>query len=121
MKFHVGPRRSGKTRRLIEMALEEQRRGRIVYVVVANHDRAHQIMHMAEAISDDVRLMFPLTYHELASGIFCGTHIDGFFIDDVDDFLRNFARGVPIIAVTGTVTETAMDEEDACSGPTSST
>jgi hypothetical protein len=96
MKAVVAPRAGGKTTELIKMANKEW-----LYIVCIDRRAVENTANLARQLGIDIP--FPITFEDLVYGRFHPPGIKGFLVDDVDVFLRQRSRGVPIhaIAVTG--------------------
>lgn len=94
----TGTRKSGKTTKLIKLAEKEW-----YYIVCASLLRAAQVADLATQLGAD--MPYPITMDDYIRGRFVGNNIKGFLIDDVDDFMRCLARGVPVVAWTYTTGE----------------
>ena len=92
-KLFVAGRGGGKTKKCIELASEHN-----AYIVCHSQGEAHRIAVAATAMGLDIP--FPITYGEFIQGQFCGRHINGFIIDNVDMLVSYMARGVDILAMS---------------------
>ena len=84
----------GKTTQLIRMASKNDRG----YIVCSCHKEAYQIMRIAEELK--LQINFPLTYSDLLNNDCSLIGVKELYFDDVDRFLIQLARGVPIKAIT---------------------
>ena len=91
-KWDIGPRRNGKTARLIERASAEN-----LYIVVHDRNRAMGIARQAREMGCDI--LFPITLSELPiktrGNPYAMTH-PGVLADDVDAILAKIV-GMPVI------------------------
>lgn len=104
MKVIAKPRRCGKTTELIKLSNEHWH-----YIVCSDRQRVQSTAQLAQELEVDIP--FPITMEEFVQGRFCaaqgptGPGIRGFLLDDIQDWLRRFAREVPITAIAVTVEE----------------
>lgn len=87
----------GKTDRLIALCAKSNAEASS-YIVAADITRVRAIFKRSQWLGHDIP--FPITFDEFLGGRFHSTNIKRFFIDDADDLLRRWARGVDIAAVS---------------------
>ena len=105
MKIITGCRDAGKTTELIKLAAQD-----FLYIVCANNSRVEYVMDLAKKMELDIP--FPITFQEFLNGRFGrGQHLSGFAIDDVDQLLREVARGTPVKAISLCVDKLLPGEE----------
>lgn len=93
MKVIIGPRATGKTTKLIEIAAEG-----FYYIVCRTKEHSGLIFQEAKRMELDIP--FPITFDEFRNGRFHGKGIRGFVIDDAEVLLQYLAGSVPVKAVS---------------------
>ena len=63
MKIIVGNRRSGNIKKLIELAAEAVKEGKMGYIVCHSHQRVYEVVRYAESMG--LVIPYPLTFDEL--------------------------------------------------------
>lgn len=101
------PRRSGKTTKLIQLAVELREQGYVPYIVSLNRGRIDHIRSVAEELGVRDKLFFPVTLEEYMSRP-PGGWVTHWLLDDVDDMLRYLFRGATIAAMS--LTQEAEEE-----------
>lgn len=91
MKVVVGGRRSGKTRRLIELCAEYGG-----YMVVRSHREAHRVAQMARELG--LRIPFPISHGELLSSG-CSAGVRQLWFEEPAAFLSQLTN-VPVAGLS---------------------
>jgi hypothetical protein len=97
MQVIAKPCGEGKTTDLLELAHSGN------YYIVTHSAKAARALRN-EAIRKGYIINFPMTYSEFINGEYAGENIDGFLVDDVDMLTKYITNGVPIKAITVTIT-----------------
>lgn len=84
--------RTGKTTELIKKCAEKGG-----YIVCPDNNRAKMIAEMAKGMN--VKISFPLTFHELVSKGYYAKGIKRFYIDNADELIQYIASGVSVDAI----------------------
>ena len=102
MKLTMGGRGSGKTAKLIKQSAETG-----IYILVKDRKRAGELFQYAKELK--YIIPFPITVEEWVRSDtrFIGSCIrrDGIYVDDMEDILREFLRGLEIHEATLTTNE----------------
>ncbi len=100
MKVIGGPRRSGRTTRLIELCHEAESTGTPSYIVCHSTDEAHRIFELASEMEKPIA--FPITYDELKAFHGAPTQFN-FYIDNAEYLLQKLLSlpyNIDAIAIT---------------------
>jgi hypothetical protein len=81
--------RTGKTTELIKKCAEKGG-----YIVCLDENRANMIAEMARNMN--VKIPFPLTFHELITNRYYARGIRKVYIDNADELIRSIAVGVEV-------------------------
>lgn len=99
MEVITGGRRSGKTVELIKRSAETG-----FYILVRDHARAEDLFKLAKQLGYSIP--YPVTSEEYFRTEFRGSCIrrDGLYIDNIDEIIQQFLRGIEVRAITATPT-----------------
>jgi len=89
----TAPRQAGKTTQAIKKAAESG-----AYIVSCNYRQAQLTAQMAKDAYYDIH--YPLSHDEYIGGVFSGSNIKEFIIDDAHLLLSRWAKAVPISMIT---------------------
>jgi len=93
IEYVLGYRGEGKTTELIKLSAEKY-----YYMVCADRKRVEYVWDLARKLELDIP--FPLTFTEFLEKRYYSRGINGFLIDDVDDFLRYIEPGIRAVSFT---------------------
>jgi 4-hydroxy-3-methylbut-2-enyl diphosphate reductase IspH len=95
MVYIIGPHRSGKTTKLIQLAREKN-----AAIIVGNFMKKEKVYKCAKALNIDDITCF--TIREIKNGRHKRLDIRVFVIDDIESLIQEIFPGIPVIAVSGT-------------------
>ena len=95
MKFIIDKIQSGKTTKLLKIAVENNS-----YIIVPTKKRATQLYN--HAIENGFSILFPITIQAIIENRYHPIGINSFVIDDIEEFIGAIIPHVPVIACTGT-------------------
>lgn len=95
MEVITGGRRSGKTVELIKRSAETG-----IYILVRDQPRARDLFRLAKQLGYSIP--YPVTSEEYFRTEFRGSCIrrDGLYVDNVDEIIQQFLRGIQVKAIT---------------------
>ena len=88
----IKERNSGKTTELIERSAKYGH-----YIVCCDHRESNNIQN--HALRMGLKIPLPITYEEFVQKRYHGKFIDGFYIDELEMFLK-YLSDIPVYAIT---------------------
>lgn len=99
LEIRVGGRQTGRTKWLIQLCHEAEKRGEVSYIVCMSHSEAYRISQLAQELNTPIP--FPLTYEEFITRSYHGQNIRNLLVDNIEMLIQYIAIA-PVTAMTVT-------------------